>query len=224
MSNNRILQNIDHDWFTCICRRGKFEQRWKKHIQTPVKSSVTRHQNSYDSRSTTRRRLGLGNLLCNISMSLCCGRNLLQLRDYAASSHRRVQLRPCYHFYDWLRYDYNNWKLVVLKLYEIESPWTLINKKHALFIAVLYGVTQLVGVFVAGFIDICGCRSLCIGGALLGAISFSIAAFLPSNIGLFMIVYAVFGGIGHGTITIVSVIICTKYFSKKRALSVGISR
>merc|ERR1719510_558670 len=90
--------------------------------------------------------------------------------------------------------------------------------------SVLYGVTQLVGVFVAGFIDICGCRSLCIGGALLGAISFSIAAFLPSNIGIFMIVYAVFGGIGHGTITIVSVIICTKYFSKKRALSVGISR
>ena len=100
----------------------------------------------------------------------------------------------------------------------------MINKKHILFIAVLYGVTQLVGVFVAGFIDICGCRSLCIGGALFGAISFSIAAFLPSNIGIFMIVYAVFGGIGHGTISIVSVIICTKYFSKKRALSVGISR
>jgi len=90
--------------------------------------------------------------------------------------------------------------------------------------SVLYGVTQLVGVFVAGFIDICGCRSLCIGGAVFGAISFSIAAFLPSNIGIFMIVYAVFGGIGHGTISIVSVIICTKYFSKKRALSVGISR
>ena len=100
----------------------------------------------------------------------------------------------------------------------------MINKKHTLFIAVLYGVTQLVGVFVAGFIDICGCRSLCIGGALFGAISFSIAAFLPSNIGIFMIVYAVFGGIGHGTISIVSVIICTKYFSKKRAFSVGISR
>ena len=129
MSNNRILQNIDHDWFTCIYRRGKFVQRWKKHIQNNVESSGTRHQSSYYSRSTTRRRLGLGNLLCNISMSLCCGRNLLQLRDYAASSHRRVQLRPCYHFYDWLRYDYNNWKLVVLKLYEIESPWTLINKK-----------------------------------------------------------------------------------------------
>ena len=107
---------------------------------------------------------------------------------------------------------------------KIESPETLINKKDIIFIVVLYGVTQLVGVFVAGFIDICGCRSLCIGGALFGAISFSIAAFLPSNIGIFMIVYAVFGGIGHGTISIVSVIICTKYFSKKRALSVGISR
>ena len=90
--------------------------------------------------------------------------------------------------------------------------------------SVLYGVTQLVGVFVAGFIDICGCRSLCIGGALFGAISFSIAAFLPSNAGVFMLVYGVFGGIGHGTITMVSIIICTKYFSKRRALAVGISR
>ena len=92
------------------------------------------------------------------------------------------------------------------------------------FLLVLYGVTQLVGIFVAGFIDICGCRSLCIGGALFGAISFCTAAFLPNNVALFMIVYAIFGGIGHGTITIVSIIICTKYFSNKRALAVGISR
>ena len=90
--------------------------------------------------------------------------------------------------------------------------------------SVLYGVTQLVGVFVAGFIDICGCRSLCIGGAFFGAISFSIAAYLPSSAGGFMLVYGVFGGIGHGTITMVSIIICTKYFSKRRALAVGISR
>jgi len=90
--------------------------------------------------------------------------------------------------------------------------------------SVLYGVTQLVGIFVAGFIDICGCRSLCVAGALFGAISFFAAAFLPNNVVLFMIVYAVFGGIGHGTITIVSIIICTKYFTKKRALAVGISR
>jgi len=90
--------------------------------------------------------------------------------------------------------------------------------------SVLYGVTQLVGIFVAGFIDICGCRSLCVAGALFGATSFFAAAFLPNNVVLFMIVYAVFGGIGHGTITIVSIIICTKYFTKKRALAVGISR
>ena len=88
----------------------------------------------------------------------------------------------------------------------------------------MYGVTQLVGVFVAGFIDICGCRSLCVAGAMFAAISFCIAAFLPNNVALFMIVYAVFGGIGHGTITIVSIIICTKYFEKKRAFAVGISR
>ena len=85
-------------------------------------------------------------------------------------------------------------------------------------------MTQLVGIFVAGFIDICGCKSLCIAGAMFGAISFCIAAFLSNNVALFMIVYAVFGGVGHGTITIVSIIICTKYFTKKRALAVGISR
>ena len=88
----------------------------------------------------------------------------------------------------------------------------------------LYGVTQLVGVFVAGFIDIFGCRSLCVAGALFGAISFGVAAFLPNNVVLFLLVYAVFGGIGHGTITIVSIIICTKYFTNKRALAVGLSR
>ena len=99
----------------------------------------------------------------------------------------------------------------------------LIYRYH-IFLSVLYGVTQLVGIFVAGFIDICGCRSLCIGGALFGAISFCTAAFLPNNVAIFMIVYAVFGGIGHGTITIVSIIICTKYFKTKRALAVGISR
>ena len=89
---------------------------------------------------------------------------------------------------------------------------------------VLYGVTQLVGVFVAGFIDLCGCRSLCVTGALIAALSFCVAAFLPNNVALFMVVYGVFGGIGHETITIVAIIICTKYFRKKRALAVGISR
>ena len=106
----------------------------------------------------------------------------------------------------------------------VEFCFDVNNDSISFIISVLYGVTQLVGIFVAGFIDICGCRSLCVAGALFGATSFFAAAFLPNNVVLFMIVYAVFGGIGHGTITIVSIIICTKYFTKKRALAVGISR
>ena len=88
----------------------------------------------------------------------------------------------------------------------------------------LYGVTQVVGVFVGGFIGICGCRLLCVAGGLLSAISFCIAAFKPNNVVIFTIVYGVLGGIGHGTMTIVSIIICTQYFNRKRALAVGISR
>lgn len=67
-----------------------------------------------------------------------------------------------------------------------------------------------------------GCRSVCIGGAILASAAFVLSTFSPT-IGVMMLTYGVMGGVGFGMIYLPAVVAVGYYFEKKRSLATGIA-
>ena len=89
--------------------------------------------------------------------------------------------------------------------------------------AVILGTSQMTTVFAAGMIEAVGCRVVCIIGSVISSFSFACST-LSQNVTTLIFTYGFFGGIGFGMIGMSSIIICSVYFEKKRALATGIFR
>ena len=83
------------------------------------------------------------------------------------------------------------------------------------------GVNSLSGPLVGKLITRFGNRPVCIAGALISCIGFLGASF-ATNLGFVLLGYSVIAGLGFGMMYIPSVVGVAPYFTKRRALAIGI--
>jgi len=88
--------------------------------------------------------------------------------------------------------------------------------------SLLCGVYMLSGPVVGGLVNKFGCRPVCMVGAVLSWIAFSVST-LSVNVGMLMITYGIIGGFGFGLIYLPAIVSVGFYFESKRALATGIS-
>jgi len=88
--------------------------------------------------------------------------------------------------------------------------------------SLLCGVYMLSGPIVGGLVNKFGCRPVCMVGAVLSWIAFSVST-LSTNVGMLMITYGIIGGFGFGLIYLPAIVSVGFYFESKRALATGIS-
>lgn len=88
--------------------------------------------------------------------------------------------------------------------------------------SLLCGVYMLSGPIVGGLVNKFGCRPVCMVGAVLSWIAFSVST-LSVNVGMLMVTYGVIGGFGFGLIYLPAIVSVGFYFESKRALATGIS-
>jgi MFS family permease len=88
--------------------------------------------------------------------------------------------------------------------------------------SLLCGVYMLSGPIVGGLVNKFGCRPVCMLGAVLSWIAFSVST-LSVNVGMLMVTYGIIGGFGFGLIYLPAIVSVGFYFESKRALATGIS-
>ena len=85
----------------------------------------------------------------------------------------------------------------------------------ALIGSLLIGVYLLVGPIVGGLVNKLGARKVVIIGSFIGGLGILLSVFAP-NIGVFMLLYGVVGGIGFGFIYLPAIVVVGFYFESKR--------
>ena len=85
------------------------------------------------------------------------------------------------------------------------------------------GVFLSIGIVTTTLVTIFGCRPVYAAGSLLAALAMAASIFSP-NIHIFIFLYGILGGIGHGFITMSGILLVSLYFEKRRALAIGIAR
>jgi len=88
--------------------------------------------------------------------------------------------------------------------------------------SLLCGIYMLSGPIVGGLVNKFGCRPVCMVGAVVSWIAFSVST-LSVNVGMLMVTYGVIGGLGFGLIYLPAIVSVGFYFESKRALATGIS-
>ena len=83
------------------------------------------------------------------------------------------------------------------------------------------GVYSLTGPLVGRLINRFGNRPVCVAGALISCLGFFGASF-ATNLGFVLLGYSVVAGLGFGMMYIPSVVGVAPYFTKRRALAIGI--
>ena len=84
------------------------------------------------------------------------------------------------------------------------------------------GMLYISGLFASIGVKLYGLRAVLICGGILGAFAFGTSAMSP-NIGVMMVTFGVMGGAGLGFIYTPSIIACSYYFERRRALATGIA-
>ncbi|XP_043209791.1 uncharacterized protein LOC122374847 isoform X1 [Amphibalanus amphitrite] len=87
--------------------------------------------------------------------------------------------------------------------------------------SVLCGGQLIVGPLVSALVNKLGCRQVVIAGSLMSSVAFSLSA-SASEIGLFIVMYGILGGLGLGMMYLPSVVAVSIHFDTNRALATGI--
>jgi len=88
--------------------------------------------------------------------------------------------------------------------------------------SLLCGMYMLSGPVVGGLVNKYGCRPVCMSGAILSWVSFSLSTLSP-NVPVLMFTYGFMGGFGLGLIYLPAIVSVGFYFESRRALATGIS-
>ncbi|XP_059146158.1 LOW QUALITY PROTEIN: monocarboxylate transporter 12-like [Physella acuta] len=88
--------------------------------------------------------------------------------------------------------------------------------------SVMNGSYLIFGPVISALVNIWGCRSIAMSGAVVAFIALFISTFSP-NIGVFIFTYGFLGGIGFGLMYLPAIVIVGYYFDRRRALATGIA-
>ena len=114
--------------------------------------------------------------------------------------------------------DYNFGLIIVPLMNDFNSDRSLVSWIGSIENGMLYisGMAASIGVKQYGL------RAVLICGGILGAAAFGTSA-LSSNVGVMMVTFGLMGGTALGFIYTPSIIACSYYFERRRALATGIS-
>ena len=114
--------------------------------------------------------------------------------------------------------DYNFGLIIVPIINDFNSDRSLV----AWIGSIENGMLYISGLFASISVKLYGLRPVLMFGGVIGAIAFTLSALSP-NIGMMMVTFGFLGGIGLGFIYTPSIIACSYYFEKRRAVATGIS-
>ena len=114
--------------------------------------------------------------------------------------------------------DYNFGLIIVPLMNDFNSDRSLVSWIGSIENGMLY----ISGLFASIGVKLYGLRAVLVCGGILGAVAFGTSA-LSSNVGVMMVTFGLLGGTGLGFIYTPSIIACSYYFERRRALATGIS-